>query len=71
MVNGSDIIEFEERNSDDLIKLFIEEHKTEYDDFVLNEYNTQKANQADITEAQAEDLMLEEAREKDFEEKNG
>jgi len=69
-IGNHELVEYEERNYDELVEEFIKENKDAFDEFVLDAYNEECASHGDIlSDAQAEDLMLEQARERDFEEK--
>lgn len=39
MVNGNDVLEFEEENCERLTEAFIEKHRDLWDAFVLEEFN--------------------------------
>jgi len=47
MVNGNDILEFEEENFASLIVRFIDLHKKEWDDFLMDAYNDHQAMMID------------------------
>jgi len=70
-IGNHELIEYEERNHDELVEQFMEENSDRYNEFVLDAYNDECASHGDITKDQAEDMMLEEARERDMEKKNG
>jgi len=44
MVNGNDLIEFEEKHYDELIEAFLEKSKERWDAFVLEQYYNQGGN---------------------------
>lgn len=39
MTNGNDLVEYEERNYDELVEAFIKENRSKWDDFVQDSFS--------------------------------